>query len=284
MSFLLLAYKQSAQRRTAYSILASSNPSVRWSGKVLERPPTFLGQGIAGQMAASEDEFGLEDSELFTPVAELQEFTAGQRSLQLYCSPAASTDYDETGTILWPAAQMLADYLAQHEDLLHGRNAAIELGSGIGLVGMLASLSCRTVLTDHNAHVLNVLRRSAQNFSRQNGSQQATCARLDWGNSEEIAHLRSLAPGGQGYDLVLGADVCYSLSALSSLFSTAAQLLSKGSASAFLLGYVSRASNIDRALAGKAAEASLTMVEVPDSTLQLCGSWQGCIYICHCLP
>ncbi|KAK9818927.1 hypothetical protein WJX74_001925 [Apatococcus lobatus] len=259
MSFLLLAYKQSAQRRTAYSILASSNPSVRWSGKVLERPPTFLGQGIAGQMAASEDEFGLEDSELFTPVAELQEFTAGQRSLQLYCSPAASTDYDETGTILWPAAQMLADYLAQHEDLLHGRNAAIELGSGIGL--------CPKFFTAERLR-----------------SQQATCARLDWGNSEEIAHLRSLAPGGQGYDLVLGADVCYSLSALSSLFSTAAQLLSKGSASAFLLGYVSRASNIDRALAGKAAEASLTMVEVPDSTLQLCGSWQGCIYICHCLP
>lgn len=80
-----------------------------------------------------------------------------------------AADYDETGTILWPAAQMLADYLAQHEELLHGRNAIVELGSGIGLVGMLASLFCRTILTDHNAHVLDVLRRSASVFSQKNG-------------------------------------------------------------------------------------------------------------------
>ena len=80
-----------------------------------------------------------------------------------------AADYDETGTILWPAAQMLADYLAKHEGLLRGRNAAVELGSGIGLVGLLASLFCRTVLTDHNAHVLDVLRRSAATFSQKNG-------------------------------------------------------------------------------------------------------------------
>lgn len=80
-----------------------------------------------------------------------------------------TADYDETGTILWPAAQMLADYLAKHEGLLRGKNAAVELGSGIGLVGMLASLFCRTVVTDHNAHVLDVLCRSASAFSDKNG-------------------------------------------------------------------------------------------------------------------
>ena len=44
----------------------------------------------------------------------------------------------------------------------------------------------------------------------------------------------------QGFDVVLGADVCYSLKALPALFSVASQLLSKKPTSRFLLGYVSR--------------------------------------------
>lgn len=44
----------------------------------------------------------------------------------------------------------------------------------------------------------------------------------------------------QGYDVILGADVCYSLNALPALFGVAARLLSCKSGSKFLLGYVSR--------------------------------------------
>lgn len=44
----------------------------------------------------------------------------------------------------------------------------------------------------------------------------------------------------QGYDVILGADVCYSLNALPALFAVAARLLSCRPASRFLLGYVSR--------------------------------------------
>ena len=44
----------------------------------------------------------------------------------------------------------------------------------------------------------------------------------------------------QGFDVVLGAVVCYSLTALPALFSVASQLLSKKPTSRFLLGYVSR--------------------------------------------
>lgn len=44
----------------------------------------------------------------------------------------------------------------------------------------------------------------------------------------------------QGFDIVLGADVCYSLKALPVLLGAAAQLLSPKSGSIFLLGYVSR--------------------------------------------
>ncbi len=44
----------------------------------------------------------------------------------------------------------------------------------------------------------------------------------------------------QGFDLVLGSDVAYSLKALPSLFKAASLLLSKQPHSVFLLGYVSR--------------------------------------------
>ena len=44
----------------------------------------------------------------------------------------------------------------------------------------------------------------------------------------------------QGFGLLLGADVAYSLKALPSLFRTASLLLSKQPGAVFLLGYVSR--------------------------------------------
>ena len=44
----------------------------------------------------------------------------------------------------------------------------------------------------------------------------------------------------QGFDLLLGSDVAYSLKALPSLFKVAASLLSKRPSSCFILGYVSR--------------------------------------------
>lgn len=85
------------------------------------------------------------------------------------CSSAFAADYDDTGTILWPAAQMLANHLAQNEHLMSSRSSAVELGSGIGLVGMLASRYCTTVLTDHNTHVLDILHRSGNSMSQHAG-------------------------------------------------------------------------------------------------------------------
>ena len=44
----------------------------------------------------------------------------------------------------------------------------------------------------------------------------------------------------QGFNILLGSDVAYSLKALPSLFKVVASLLSKRSSSVFILGYVSR--------------------------------------------
>lgn len=52
-------------------------------------------------------------------------------------TPAA--DYDLTGQIMWPAAQLLADYLAANPSVMTGCRCALELGSGLGLPGLLCA-------------------------------------------------------------------------------------------------------------------------------------------------
>ena len=62
-----------------------------------------------------------------------------------------AADHDLTGQILWPAAALLAEYLEAHaQQWLTGCPCAVELGSGLGMAGLLASKFCNVILTDHN--------------------------------------------------------------------------------------------------------------------------------------
>ena len=70
---------------------------------------------------------------------------------------SSAADYDLTGQIIWPAATLLADYLGERPNIMTGRRAACELGSGVGLTGLVCGQFCNTVLTDHNKIVLKVL-------------------------------------------------------------------------------------------------------------------------------
>lgn len=72
-----------------------------------------------------------------------------------------AADYDLTGQTIWPAAQMLADYLADHKDTLASCKHACELGAGLGFVGIFAAQACPVILTDHNDIVMRVLSKNA---------------------------------------------------------------------------------------------------------------------------
>lgn len=50
-----------------------------------------------------------------------------------------AADYDLTGQIMWPAAQLLAEYLAAHTSVMTACSCALELGSGLGLPGILCA-------------------------------------------------------------------------------------------------------------------------------------------------
>ncbi|KVH87549.1 Nicotinamide N-methyltransferase-like protein [Cynara cardunculus var. scolymus] len=85
---------------------------------------------------------------------ELTTFTFGSHVLQLLCLQSASTDFDLTGQLVWPGARLLNEYLSNNAEILQGCSA-IELGSGVGITGILCSKFCRAVmLTDHNDEVL----------------------------------------------------------------------------------------------------------------------------------
>ena len=72
-----------------------------------------------------------------------------------------AADYDLTGQVLWPGARLLAAHIAANTGLLHSRASCVEIGAGLGLVGLVAAKFCDTVLTDHNEFVLRVLRENA---------------------------------------------------------------------------------------------------------------------------
>lgn len=55
-----------------------------------------------------------------------------------------AADYDLTGQILWPAAHLLTSFLAANPNTMAGRRGACELGSGLGLVGILCGQYCDT--------------------------------------------------------------------------------------------------------------------------------------------
>ncbi|XP_039015314.1 protein N-lysine methyltransferase METTL21A-like isoform X2 [Hibiscus syriacus] len=175
---------------------------------------------------------------------QLTTFTFGSHVLQLYCLQSASTDFDLTGQLVWPGAMLLNDFLSKNAELLQGCSM-IELGSGVGITGMLCSRFCRQILlTDHNEEVLKILRRNIElNASAENPGfcSALEAEKLEWGNSDQINRILHRYPGG--FDLILGADICFQQSSVPLLFDTVEQLLkNRGRGHCkFILAYVSRA-------------------------------------------
>ncbi len=78
------------------------------------------------------------------------------------CFTYGAADYDLTGQILWPAAMLLAGFLAANIEIMASSQAACELGAGLGLTGLLCGQYCDIVMADHNAIVLRVLQENIQ--------------------------------------------------------------------------------------------------------------------------
>jgi len=72
-------------------------------------------------------------------------------------SDSATTDYDLTGQIIWPASEALAMYIIDHPDEFADKTV-LELGAGAGLTGIVCSKYSKSVfITDGNDLVVDLL-------------------------------------------------------------------------------------------------------------------------------
>ncbi|KAJ3683880.1 hypothetical protein LUZ60_014107 [Juncus effusus] len=206
---------------------------------------------------------------------ELTEFKFGTNELHLFCLRSASTDFDLTGQLVWPGAVLMNNYLSNHAQILNDKDV-IELGSGIGITGILCSRFCReVVLTDHNDEVLEIIQKNIEleSSTRNTSDSGLATEKLEWGNEEHTAQILQKHP--HGFGLILGADIyilftffflltfIFQHASVPPLFSTVKQLLQiKNSGCKFILAYVSRAKTMDKLVVSEAERQGMQVKEV----------------------
>ncbi|XP_028053151.1 protein N-lysine methyltransferase METTL21A isoform X2 [Camellia sinensis] len=155
------------------------------------------------------------------------------------------------------------------------------LQSASSVTGILCSrFCCEVILTDHNEEVLKILNKNIDLHSstdNSNGSAGLMVERLEWGNSDQLDQILNRHPGG--FDLVLGADICFQQSSIPLLFDTVQQLLhirEEGNCK-FLLAYVSRAKVMDAMVISEAISHGLQITEIVGSR-SVVGNLEGVIF------
>lgn len=209
-----------------------------------------------------EDIVWLDESFFVNDNYELTTFSFGSQVLQLYCLQSASTDFDLTGQLVWPGAVLLNDYLAKNADIIQGCSV-IELGSGVGITGILCSKFCHeVVMTDHNEEVLKILKKNIELHASYGISTCLKGEKLEWGNTDQLSSILQDHP--EGFDIVLGADICFQQSSVPLLFDTVERLLRVrgGNNCKFILAYVSRAKIMDTLVVDEAMRHGLQISEV----------------------
>jgi hypothetical protein len=128
------------------------------------------------------------------------------------------------GGRLWPSASVLGNYLLQHRSKLTGKRV-LELGSGIGLGGMVAAMAgAHVTLTDGAPEVVRLLQRNtARNIAAIEacGGSISACHMLRWGEWDDVE--RACSKHGP-FDIIIGADLLYSPSGYTPLLDTLHQL------------------------------------------------------------
>ncbi|XP_020233651.1 protein N-lysine methyltransferase METTL21A isoform X2 [Cajanus cajan] len=206
---------------------------------------------------------------------QLTKFTFGSQEMQLFCLHSASRQ------LVWPGAMLMNDYLSKNINMLQGCTV-IELGSGVGITGILCSRFCHKVLmTDHNEEVLKILKKNIELHSCPENisstSHGLVAEKLEWGNTGQINEILQKHPGG--FDFILGADICFQQSSIPMLFDTVKQLLQirEGRKCKFILAYVSRAKTMDSMIIIEASKLRMQMKEVP-GTRCIVGNLEGVIF------
>ncbi|WP_319525897.1 methyltransferase [uncultured Desulfosarcina sp.] len=142
------------------------------------------------------DEFHRTYETVVTPV------TINSRALKIHTPKSIDRFFDSRGSTanfplwakIWEASTVLADYLARQP--AHAHETLLEVGCGLGLVGIVAAKSgYRVTMTEIDPHALNFARANALI----NGCPEIVVERLDWNT-----------PGLTGrFDMIVGSETVY---------------------------------------------------------------------------
>ncbi|EAL64861.1 hypothetical protein DDB_G0285209 [Dictyostelium discoideum AX4] len=164
---------------------------------------------------------------------------------------SASTDFDLTGQVIWPSAQVLTQYIIKNQEEYKNKKI-LEVGSGVGVCGLfLAKLGQPCTLSDNNEVVLDLLRLNVEESTAD--GYKCDCIKLDWGNQEDMDNclLKSKDNDNSagGFDMIIGSDIVYWKIGIVPLFKTVSYLLKHNDEnSRFVTCYQSRSTQTDNYL------------------------------------
>ena len=149
---------------------------------------------------------------------------------------------------LWEASPVLAHYITNPlcpveafqrmtDSIIHQPPTVLELGSGIGLVSLAASLlGCRVVATDGSPSSVRLLH---ENFERYRDELpiMPEARLLDWGNLNAADRLIQNELFGRFPDVIVASDVIYAHSAKIELANTIKHLCPPGHSGSVLIAH-----------------------------------------------
>lgn len=201
----------------------------------------------------------------------------------------------ETGLTIWRGAEELCRYLYDRRPLLAGKSS-LELGAGLGLVGLLAAHigTYPNVVTDgdhdtllrlcanaeKNGFIANTTPSAAAPATPENafslphnfilpcpeGRSPPTLSvqRLLWGEPDDIERARTeLSAPSEGFEVILAADVIYEDESIAPLVATVCALLRRSPDSIWLLSFARRNVPVDAVIA-EASKNGLSCRRVED--------------------
>lgn len=157
--------------------------------------------------------------------------------LQGYQSESNIT-YCSTGLTMWPAAEKLCNHLVSHPTLIQSKRI-LELGSGLGLCGLLAyhitDDTAKVYMTDGDTDTLGYLRKNIQTNLKKNDNKHKagnehndddvlSCHQLLWSQENASTFLSDKA-NNEKFDVILASDTIYNICVLQPMWDTIQTLL-----------------------------------------------------------
>eukprot|EP00123_Amoebidium_parasiticum_P001561 comp12680_c0_seq1/m.7772 comp12680_c0_seq1/g.7772 ORF comp12680_c0_seq1/g.7772 comp12680_c0_seq1/m.7772 type:complete len:250 (-) comp12680_c0_seq1:15-764(-) len=215
---------------------------------------------MGGKSTMAQDDDSAFDASLFIDTHYVpHELTFGAEKLTVLALNSAATDFDLTGQVIWGGCQLLGLYMVSNKHVVAGKKV-LELGSGAGVCGLLASTLCgarEVVLTDYKDTVLDLLKTNTQQFPSPPASPMQV-QNLTWGEDVDIF----VSKYGR-FEVLLGADVIYWPAAIVPLLDTAQALLEPTADACFYLGYCDRAAATTCSLMSEAKTRGFDVTEIP---------------------